>query len=225
MPLIIGVTGAIATGKSTVCDLLQRLGAVHCDADKLVHRLYEPGMPGFGRVVSAFGHGIIGADGLIDRRILGSIVFGKPQEMTRLTTAIGSITPAIEGVVRDWRSTLPEATVAVLEAVNMIEPGYSALFDQTWLVACETALMRRRLAERNQLDEAEVERRLGSQRPWQDRAPAADVIIHNDGDLDPLGMLVASELARAVAAHRSGKLPESRWFAWRREQEELRVTG
>ncbi len=73
-PLILGVTGSIAAGKSLVCQALVDLGADHCDADKLVHRLYDPGTPGFERVVAAFGQEIVGPDGHIDRTILGSKV-------------------------------------------------------------------------------------------------------------------------------------------------------
>ena len=87
MPLIIGVTGSIATGKSSACALMASGGAEHLDADRLVHRLYDPGKPAFDRIVGIFGEEIVGADGYIDRKILGSKVFGKPEEMNKLTTA------------------------------------------------------------------------------------------------------------------------------------------
>lgn len=79
--------------------------------------------------------------------------------------------------------------------------------------------MRRRLTQRNQIDRVDVERLLASQRPWQDRAAAADVIIHNDGDLGRLQTLVEIELGRTLDAYRSSGLPESRWYVWRREQD------
>ncbi|MDC0035805.1 dephospho-CoA kinase, partial [Chloroflexi bacterium] len=72
MPLIIGVTGAIASGKSTACKILENLGATHSDADKLVHRMYDPGKPAFKRIVESFGEEVIGGDGFVDRKILGS---------------------------------------------------------------------------------------------------------------------------------------------------------
>ena len=90
MALILGVTGSIATGKSLVCRTLVELGAVHCDADKLVHRLYDPGTPGFERVVAEFGTEVVGADGYVDRKVLGSKVFGNPEAMRRLTRAMSS---------------------------------------------------------------------------------------------------------------------------------------
>jgi dephospho-CoA kinase len=97
-PLVIGLTGSIAAGKSTVGQLLAARGAVHCDADKLVHRLYDPGTPGFERVVEAFGREVVGADGYVDRKSLGAKVFGKPEEMRKLTSAMASA-PAKRGGV------------------------------------------------------------------------------------------------------------------------------
>jgi dephospho-CoA kinase len=74
--LVIGLAGTIAAGKSTVGQMLVERGAHHCDADKLVHRLYDPGTPGFDRVVEAFGPEIVGKDGVVDRKVLGAMVFG-----------------------------------------------------------------------------------------------------------------------------------------------------
>src|SRR3990170_3439677 len=121
-PLILGVTGAIATGKSLVCQTLVDLGAVHCDADKLVHRLYDPGTPGFERVVAAFGPDIVGTDGYIG--------------------------DAIKAVIDEWRATLADEATAVMESVNHTESGYGAWCDQTWLVACDEDIARARLITR-----------------------------------------------------------------------------
>ena len=101
MALVIGLAGTIAAGKSTVGQVLAARGAIHCDGDKLVHRLYDPGTPGFERVVAAFGPEVVGADGFVDRKVLGARVFGKPDEMNKLTTAIGSITDIVGDPVID----------------------------------------------------------------------------------------------------------------------------
>ena len=170
MPLIIGVAGAIATGKSSACKTLERHGVVHCDADKLVHTLYEPGKPAFDRIVAAFGDDVVGADGFIDRRILGAKVFGKPEEMKRLGTAIGNIREAVDVVVDDWHATLSKADVAIMEAVSLIEAGYGEFCHQVWLFAtCDQQLARQRLMSRNNFTEAEADQRLASQRPWKRR--------------------------------------------------------
>jgi dephospho-CoA kinase len=216
--LVFGVTGSIATGKSLVCQTLVDLGAVHCDADKLVHRLYDPGTPGFDRVVAEFGADVVGPDGFIDRKALGAKVFGNPEAMRRLTRAMGDITGAIRSEIETWRATLSPHAAAVMEAVNLIEPGYAAWCDQVWLVAAEPAVARARLMARNGFSAAEAEQRLKSQRPWQDRAGAADFIIHNNGDMDTVRDAVQREFARVQALFIAGGLPPSKYHVWRKER-------
>lgn len=214
MPLILGVTGSIATGKSLVCQILVELGAVHCDADKLVHRLYDPGTPGFDRVVAEFGEEVVGPDGSVDRKVLGSKVFGNPEAMRRLTRAMGDISGAIENEIKGWRETLPADAAAVMEAVNLIEPGYGRWCDQVWLVAADRDVARARLIARNNFSAEEADQRLNSQRPWEERAPAADFVIHNNGDLDALRRTVTDEFNRVRALAIAGTLPPTRMLDW-----------
>lgn len=214
MALVIGVAGSIASGKSLVCSTLVELGAVHCDADKLVHRLYDPGTPGFERVVAEFGEDVVGADGYIDRKVLGGKVFGNPEAMRRLTTAMGDISGAIEAEIARWRVELPAEATGVMEAVNLIEPGYGRWCDQVWLVAADNDTALRRLMARNGFSEEEAAQRLKSQRPWQERAPAADFIIHNNGDIDDVRAAVRAEFARIHALHAAGALPPTVMQAW-----------
>lgn len=217
MPLVIGVTGSIATGKSSVCETLVSLGAVHCNADTLVHQLYAPNTPGFDRVVAEFGEDVIAADGTIDRKMLGNKVFGNPDAMRRLTRAMGDISGLIKQTIDDWRATLPADGVGVMEAVNMIEPGYSAWLDQTWLIASEPDAARPRLMTRNGFSEDEANQRLNSQRDWRLRAPAADFVLHNDGTREEMVEAVRAEFTRIVELARRGELPPSKYHAWRAE--------
>jgi dephospho-CoA kinase len=219
MPLIIGVAGAIATGKSRACELMVRLGASHCDADTLVHRLYDPGTPAFARIVAIFGREIVGPDGYIDRRVLGAKVFGQPDEMKKLTTAIGNIREAIGGVIEAWNASLAHADVAVLEAVNLFEAGYGEWCHQTWLFACDEAIARQRLLARNGFTLEEANQRLASQRPWQERASAADLVLHNDGSYEEFASRVQAEFARIRKMWAQGRLPASRYHAWWRERQ------
>lgn len=214
MPLIIGVTGSIATGKSVACETVIALGATHCDVDRLVHRLYDPGKPAFHRIVAAFGKEVVGEDGYIDRKVLGSKVFGNPEQMSRLTTAIGDIAAAVEDVVNGWNATLGQNDVALLEAVNLIEAGYGQWCHQVWLFACEDDVARRRLVERNQMSEEDANQRLASQRSWQSREPAADLLLFNDGDLDEFRIKVEGEFTSTKNLWLSGKLPPSRYYQW-----------
>ena len=214
MPLIIGVTGSIATGKSSACNLMAAQGATHLDADRLVHRLYDPGKPAFDRIVATFGNEIVGEDGYIDRKVLGSKVFGRPEEMTKLTTAIGNIAEAVKEVVDEWNETLDDADVAVLEAVNLIEAGYGQWCDSVWLFACEEDTARQRLMERNGFSIEEANQRLASQRAWQDREPASDHVFHNDGGLEQFEAEVGAAYAETVRLSQGGRLPVSRYYDW-----------
>ena len=214
MPLIIGVTGSIATGKSSACGLMAAQGAVHLDADRLVHRLYDPGKPAFDRIVEIFGREIVGEDGYIDRKILGSKVFGRPEEMTKLTTAIGNIAEAVKEAVDEWNNTLADDDVAVLEAVNLIEAGYGQWCDSVWLFACREDMARQRLMERNGFSVEEADQRLASQHAWQDREPASDRVFHNDGDIEEFTQEVAVAYRETARLARDGRLPVSRYYDW-----------
>ncbi len=219
MPLVIGVTGSIASGKSTVCRTLVELGAVHCDADPLVHRMYDPGKPAFDRIVGIFGEEIVGTDGFIDRRILGAKVFGKPDEMSKLTRAIGDIAGEVKRVIDEWRATLPDDAVTIMEAVNLIEARYSGWCDQTWLVATERENAIHRLMERNQFSIEEATQRVDGQRPWTARAPASDHVFHNDGTLEDLIAETKSEYQRVYGLYRRGELPPRKFDAWAAEMQ------
>lgn len=217
MVLVIGLAGTIAAGKSTVGQTLVARGARHCDADKLVHRLYDPGTPGFDRVVAAFGAEVVGPDGFVDRKILGAKVFGKPEEMNKLTTAMGSITEAIHAEIDRWRTELEPDDVAVMEAVNLMEPGYARWCDQTWLIGVDDDVAIVRLKETRAMSEAEAKQRLASMRPFEQRAPGADWSYKNNGSMGELEAAVDAELSRIHALHRAGELPPSVFLPWWKE--------
>ena len=220
MPLIIGVTGSIATGKSTACQVMTDMGAIHCDADRLVHRLYDPGTDAFDRIVAIFGEEIVGSDGFIDRRTLGAKVFGKPEEMNKLTSAIGSIADAVKGVIDEWNRSMSPHEVAVLEAVNLVEAGYGQWCHQVWLVACDNDIARRRLVERNQYSDEEVEQRLASQRHWEERTPASDTVIFNNGSEEQFVSEVKSRFTHTSHLWQTGELEPSRYLAWWKTREQ-----
>ncbi len=214
MPLVIGLTGSIASGKSTVARTMVELGAVHCDADPLVHRMYDPGKPAFDRIVEIFGRDIIGADGFIDRRILGGKTFGKPEEMGKLTRAIGNIGGEVKGVIDKWREELPEDAVAVMEAVNLIEASYSGWCDCTWLVTTDRQKAIDRVVARNQFTVEEATQRVDGQRPWELREPASDYVFHNNGSLEELVADARRIYKETYDLYRAGKLPQRKFDAW-----------
>ena len=180
MAIVLGVSGAIAAGKSLLCQrLVERWEASHLDADRHVHAMYLAGTDAHARIVAEFGEQVIATDGAIDRKALGALVFGKPDRLAALRTAIGDI----EGEFMRLLSELREAPqpLAVFEAVRLFEGPYMQICDAGWLVACDEETALRRLMARNTLSREEAEQRWASATPWQERAPQADLVLHNNG--------------------------------------------
>ena len=181
----IGLTGGIASGKSTVTEFFREKGVPVIDADILGHRTYDPGTATFVAVVAAFGSDIVADDGTIDRRALGGKVFGKPEELTRLTDIVW---PGIRALASAELSDLEVAGtgIAVLEAAVLLEAGWEDMVDEIWVTTVETDLAVARLAERNGLDEAAARARIDSQLSNEERIAAASVVIENNGTLEEL---------------------------------------
>ncbi len=182
MAFVLGVTGSIASGKSVLCrHLVNFHGARHIDADRHVHTMYEPGKPAFDRIVAQFGDHVVGADGYIDRKVLGDIVFGQPDLLAALRTAIGDIEGEFVRLLRELKDD--PAPIAVFEAVRLFEGPYMEICDAGWLIACEDERAIDRLMARNVLTREEAEQRMASATPWRERASRADLVLHNDGSV------------------------------------------
>lgn len=180
MPYIIGLTGNIACGKSTVRGMIGEHGAATLDADALVHDLYMPGDPVYRAVVEMFGADILGMDAEIDRRALGRKVFGDPAALARLE---GLTHPAV--IERTWAWVARQTTpVVVVDAVKLIEAGIADGCDAVWVVTCPLQEERRRLMTRPGMIAAEADRRLAAQAPEAEKIVRADVVIDNGGTLD-----------------------------------------
>ncbi len=184
--ITIGLTGGIASGKSTVAEALKALGAVVIDADRLGHRVYEPGSPGFQKIVNAFGHDVVAADGTINRRVLGGKVFGDPEQMERLTEISW---PEIRRLAREeiaaHRRRDPEAII-VLEAAVLVEAGWTDLVDEVWVVTTTVQRAIERLRDRNGLPEDQARARIDSQLSNKERLEHSDVRIQNNEGLEQL---------------------------------------
>lgn len=179
----IGLTGGIASGKSTVSKILAERGAVLIDADLLGHQTYEPGSETFAQVVAEFGDEIVAADGTIDRQALGGKVFGHPDGMGRLT---GIVWPGIRALAAAELARLDEAgtAVAVLEAAVMIEAGWQDMVDEVWVVTAPPDAARERLMERNGLSAEDADKRINSQISNDERFEHADLVISTDCSLE-----------------------------------------
>jgi len=175
----IGLTGGIASGKSTVTQQLVQYGAAAIDADKLGHQTYEPGTDTFQQVVHAFGQDIVAPDGTIDRAKLGPKVFGQPDGMKRLTDIVW---PGIRALAQAELQRLQQngADIAVLEAAVLIEAQWQDLVDEVWVVAVSRDTAKQRLIARNNLSPEDADKRIDSQISNDQRLKHADVLISND---------------------------------------------
>jgi len=183
--LVIGLTGGIGTGKSEVSRMLQRLGAVVIDADRVGHEVYRPQTSTWRRVVEAFGDEVLTPSGEIDRKKLGSIVFADQKALARLNAIVHpEIREELARRIEELRSK--GTPVAVVEAAVLIEAGWDALVDEVWVTHSREDAAVARVARRNNLSPAEVRRRVRAQVPFEERRMHADVVIENDSDLETL---------------------------------------
>ena len=182
---VIGLTGGIASGKSTVTGFFKDRDIPVIDADILGHRTYDPGTDTFKAVVSTFGDDLVAADGTIDRRVLGGKVFGKPDELKKLTDIVW---PGIRKLASEALSEFEAAgnSLVVLEAAVLFEAAWEDLVDEVWVVVVEADQAIQRLATRNGLDEAAARSRIESQLSNEERTARANVVITNNGTLDDL---------------------------------------
>jgi dephospho-CoA kinase len=180
---LIGLTGGIASGKSTIAKRLAEHGAVHIDADQLAREVVEPGTDGLGRIRAAFGDDVIAADGTLDRAALGARVFGHPESLTRLNAivhpAVRALTHTLVGVAeaRD-----PHAVV-VYDVPLLVEAAVDHPFDLIVVAHADKATRLARLVELRGMSETDAARRLGSQASDADRLAVADVVIQTGGTL------------------------------------------
>ncbi len=182
---VIGLTGGIGSGKSTVSQFLAELGAVILDADRVGHEALKPDTEVWREVVAAFGRQVLTPGGNIDRAKLGEIVFGKPESLSRLNQIMHPrMFDMVKAQLEGYRQQ--GAEVVVLEAPLLIEAGWTSLVDEVWVTVASEATVLRRLKERIGLSQAESLARIRSQLSSEERTKHADVIINNDGDLDEL---------------------------------------
>ena len=182
--IILGITGSIATGKSTIIKkLLDEFNPEYCDADKLVHTLYEPRKPAYYRIIEIFGQEIVNEKtSYINRQKLGEIVFKDKNSMKKLTDAIGNIGIEVKNLVDSWIEDSKK--LGIVEAVNLIEANYIAWCDEVWLFKVDNNIALERLKNRNNLSQNEAEKRINSQTPWKKRIDYANFTIDTNGNID-----------------------------------------
>ena len=180
--LIIGLTGGIASGKSTAAKLLGTFGAHIIDADQLGHRAYLQGTDAFDQVVSTFGADVVGEDGEIDRAALGDKVFGAGNRLDELTAIVW---PAIRRMAEEEIATV-QATKSnnciVLEAAVLLEAGWQDIGDEVWVTVIDREVAIERATARDGIDREAVQARIDAQLSNEERIAAANRVIDNSKD-------------------------------------------
>jgi dephospho-CoA kinase len=188
---VIGLTGGIGSGKSTVARMLGELGAPVIDADQLAREVVEPGRPALGELARAFGSGILDERGALDRKKLGALVFADEAKRRALNAIVH---PAIARVTQERLAELRARgePLAIYEAALLVENKTHLGLDGLIVVSADPARQRERVAARDALAAGEVDARLRAQAPLDDKLRAATWIIDNDGPLDATRRQVAA---------------------------------
>ncbi|MDD5038552.1 MAG: dephospho-CoA kinase [Dehalococcoidales bacterium] len=188
MTKVIGITGGIGSGKSTITQFLKELGAVVIDADKVGHETFKPGTVVWREVVATFGKEIQTASGEIDRQKLGKIVFGNPEALARLQRLNQIMHPRMYDMMKDQIEEYRRqgVKVIVLEAAILIEANWTSLVDEVWVAVAPESKVIERLEKQRGLEKQQTLARIRAQLASDERVKHADVIIRNDSDLNGL---------------------------------------
>lgn len=190
-PVIIGITGNIACGKSLVTRTLNELGAETIDADDVVREVSAVGTPAYRRIVEAFGPALVLPGGAIDRKRLGEIVFADPDALARLEAIVH---PPVVETIRQRIGT-SRSPVVVVDAIKLLESRLAAECDEIWVVTCDPEQQLQRLMERNGYSREQALQRIAAQPPQAQKIALADRIIDNTGSIEETIALVRSAAA------------------------------
>lgn len=201
---LIGLTGNIGCGKSTVSRYLETHGAQVCDADAVTRTVMQPGQEAYDAIVAEFGQAILQQPGgPIDRPALGRIVFADPVALRRLESIVH---PATRREIEQWladQSTAAAAEgtrrVAVVDAIKLIESGYTRLCDAVWVVICDEREQLRRLVELRGMSQTDALTRISAQPPQSEKMAVADIVIDNSGTPAASEQQVAQAFAQVRA--------------------------
>lgn len=184
MGKIIGITGGIASGKSTVTNFLRQKGFEVVDADALVHQLQKPGGRLFQILVEHFGEKVLLEDGKLNRPLLASLIFSNSEEREWSKETQGQIIREELGSLRDKLAQTDD--VFFMDIPLLFEQGYASWFDETWLVYVSRDTQLDRLMNRDQLSKESAETRLASQWPLEEKKKFATYILDNNGSREQL---------------------------------------
>jgi len=197
----VGLTGGVASGKSTVAALLRELGAVVVDSDVLAREVVEPGTPGLAAVVEAFGPAVLTADGTLDRPALGAVVFGDDAARRRLEAILH---PLIRARAGELEAAAPEGTVVVHDIPLLVETGQADRFDAVLVVDVPVETQVERMVRDRGMSGEDALARVAAQADREQRLAAATHVVDNTGTREDLRDRVTEVLEKLVSAGSTG---------------------
>ncbi|MGZ8476931.1 MAG: dephospho-CoA kinase [Candidatus Binatia bacterium] len=195
---LVGLTGGIASGKSTAAKILTRLGAAIVDADVLSREVVAPGHEGWKKIVATFGSEVLQADQTLDRQKLRTLIFNNPDARKQLEAIIH---PRVRALAERRIREHGEAgyAVVVYEVPLLFEGNLHEWLRPVILVACDVEIQRQRLRQRDGLDAAAAQKHIDAQMSLEKKRKLADYVIENDGSLADLESQVRAVLAKIEA--------------------------
>ena len=196
----VGLTGGVASGKSTVASILAELGAVVVDADLLAREVVAPGTPGLAAVVAEFGDGVLGADGSLDRPALGAVVFADEAARRRLEAIVH---PLVRARGRELEEAAPPGAVVVHDIPLLAETGQAAGFDAVVVVDVPVETQVERMVSQRGMSREDAEARIAAQATREQRLAVATYVVDNTGTREDLRDRVTEVFEKLTA--RSGE--------------------
>jgi dephospho-CoA kinase len=198
--VLVGLTGGIGAGKSTVAKLLAERGALILDADIAAREAVAPGSDGLAAVISEFGDGVLNPDGALDRAALAAVVFADPDRRAALNAIVH---PRVRAWMAERVVGAPEGSVVIQDVPLLVESGQTGLFELVVVVDAADSVRKARLMRDRGMTEREASARIAAQAPREQRLAAADVVVNNDGTPEELAEQVAALWNRIEALGRT----------------------
>lgn len=194
--IVIGLTGGIGTGKSTVSDYLRKKGCIILDADDISRKMTEAGMPALSIIQNVFGDEVINSDGSLNRHKLGDIVFNNRDKLQKLQQII--TTEVVDNINRNLSQLQSEHcdNIVVIDAPLLFECGMENIADENWLVISEMSVRIKRVKERDNLSEEQIIARINNQMSQEDKEKLSDYVLDNSGSLQQLYEQIDDNLER-----------------------------
>jgi dephospho-CoA kinase len=184
--LLVGLTGGMGSGKTTVGKLFEALGSYILDADKICRSLVEPGKPAWQEIIGLLGNGILRDDQTLDRRKIADIIFNDPEKKKALETILHPrVMKEEQAIYKDILKSDPGALV-IIDAALLIESENCRKVDRVIVIACDVETQLHRIMDNNTFSREDAQRRLQQQMPLEEKIKFADYVLHNNSGLSEL---------------------------------------